>query len=437
MAAGGMIFLGLCLVLSALIIMSVRIYQVRPDFVFKVLRYSLLVIFWLIFGAISVAIGFRISDRHQSTYSRNSKAVIDIWGGNIYQSPPSLTYNDYEIQEVENKKTGELQKRRVLVNPNIGFHAQTLQIKIDKNVRQKGLLKFPGYDLLFSGEYKLKNTLKRTENLNFYFELPQNAGNITDIVVILDGKEYTEDTNLANGISWSKEMQAGEEATFLIKYKAQGTGYFSYTLGNVQKEIKNLLINIQTDFEDYIIPERAMVPTRQASDGKISKIEWSSKNLITGQSVALKFQLSDDYGSIAAKLYFYAPLSLFLFLFLILLVTVAREIKLHPMHYLFIIVSFFIFYLLGSYMISYIGVIQGIIASLAVSTGILLYYIYLIGKSAELLQTVAGSAIIFQWIFSVAFFFPEHTGFTITISTILSFIALMKITAKTNWENKF
>ena len=33
------VFLGLCLVFSAFLIMSVKIYTVRPDFILKILRY--------------------------------------------------------------------------------------------------------------------------------------------------------------------------------------------------------------------------------------------------------------------------------------------------------------------------------------------------------------------------------------------------------------
>lgn len=436
-AAGGLIFLGVCLIIAALIVMSVRIYQVRPDFVVKILRYMLIGVFWMLFSAGSVAIGFRISERHESTYSRNYKSVSDIWGGTIDQNPPSLTYSVYEETETYNNTTNQYERRRTLVPHDIGFVSHKLNIKIDSNVRTKGLLKFPGYLLHFSGEYILRNSLDKQERLSFTFPLPSNAGNIMDIKVYLNGNPFTEDANLADGINYNIDMKPGEERTIKIDYKAQGTGSFSYLMGNMVREIKKLEANLETDFPDYDIPDHAMIPLDMNSDSKVSKITWKGENLVTGQSISLKFSLKDDYGHLASKLFFYAPLSLLLFMMVFILFVVSNEINLHPMHYLFLIGGFFVFYLLGSYMISFMNVILGIVLSLGISTGIMVYYMILLKKGKTLVQITANSAFIFQWVFSLAFFFPEYTGFLITVATIISFVALMRTTANTDWESKF
>lgn len=436
MAAGAMVFLGICLILAALIIMSVRIYQVKPGFVIKILKYLLLTIFWLFFSVSSFTISSHISKRHNSTYRKNSRSVMDIWGGKIYQKPPKLFFQTKKLIEETNEKTGKYQQRNITVDNDIGFTAQELDLKIDANIRQKGLLKFAGYDLHFHGIYTLKNRLKKVEDLTFLFYLPKNAGNISDTKVLLDGKLYEEDTNLADGIRWQKRMQPGEEHKLEIFYLARGTDYFTYSLGASQKEIKSLQASLITDFDDYRIPDKAMVANSVHKTDTKTKITWQGKNLITGQNISLQFKI-ENYGYIASKLFFYSPLSMALFLLAILVYIVSKEINLHAMHFLFIMGGFFIFYLLGSYLISYINVLYGILASLAVSTGIMLYYSHLIDKDKSLPRVIGAVAIIFQWIFSLAFFFPEHTGFLITLATIISFIALMKTTAKTDWENKF
>ena len=434
MTAGGLIFLGICLVIASLIIISVRIYLVRPEFIIVLMKYGIIAIFWMVFSASAVMIGFRISDRHTDTYTRGYKSVNDIWGGHVTQNPPSLTYSNIATEEYENQKTGEMQKRSVRKSLDIGFYSHDLKINIVPNIRIKGLLKFPGYLLEFSGKYKMKNTLTQREYLSFHFQLPANAGNITEIGVNFNGKPYTGDTNLADGITISKDMEPDEENEVEINYKAQGTGAFSYSLGDTQKEIKSLNAVLTTSFSNFNIPERAMVPTNQSSDSKASIIQWNGKNLITGQNISMDFKI-EDYGAIASKLFYYSPLSLFLFLVSIVIFSMAKNKPLHPMNYLFIIVGFFIFYLFGSYMISYVPVIYGILLALVLSTGLILYYIFLIKKGKELLQLASITAFIFQWIFSIAFFFPEHTGFLITIASIASFIGLMRLTADTDWES--
>jgi 4-hydroxybenzoate polyprenyltransferase len=86
---------------------------------------------------------------------------------------------------------------------------------------------------------------------------------------------------------------------------------------------------------------------------------------------------------------------------------------------------------------SYMSIIWGIFVSLLVSTGIMVYYSTLLKKGSYLPILVTITTLIFQWFFSAAFFFPEHTGLLITIASILAFVGLLKSTAEVDWENKF
>ncbi len=437
MTGGGLLFLGASLIVAAFIIMSVRIYRERPDFVIKLLKYALIIAFAFVFSIASIAIGFRIDQRHSSTYSRSLKSVQQIWGGQVTQQPPFFSYTSTVREQYEDKKTGQLKYRTRQVQSSLGYHTQKTETVISKNLREKGLLVFPGYLLTFTGEYTMENSLNRTEDLSFNFPLPEGAGNISAITVTLDGKKYTGDSNLANGIQWGARMKPGEKHVIRVSYSAQGTASFTYALGNRKTEIKNLVAMLTTDFTDTVIPDGAMVPTSEKHSEVGKTLTWMGNNLVTGQNIALSLNISGNYGALISKMFFYSPLAIFLFLGYLVIFTVARQITLHPMHYLFILTGFFIYYLLGSYMMSYMGIIGAIVLSLVISTAIVLYYTVLINKGREVIWGTAFGLIIFQWIFSVAFFFPEHTGFTITIATVIAFIALMRATASIDWENKW
>lgn len=108
MTAAALIFLGFCLIGAAFIVVSVKIFQVKPDFVKKILKYSLIFVFTCIFSMVAVSIGFRIDDRHSRSYSANLKSVQEIWGGDITQQLPMLTFNDKVYVDRENKKTGSI-----------------------------------------------------------------------------------------------------------------------------------------------------------------------------------------------------------------------------------------------------------------------------------------------------------------------------------------
>lgn len=434
---GGMIFLGFCLVFAAFIFISVQIYRISSEFVFKILRYVTILIFWLLTSIAAISIGFRVETRHRTTYEKGLRSVNQIWGGYLNQIPPSLTYKTLGERTYEDKSTGQIKTQITQIDKILGFDAQIIQAKVTKNIRKKGLLIFPGYDLEMAATYTFHNSLGKTNSFAFHYPLPTGSGNVRNIQVLLDGKPYAEDSNFADGLDWTGNLAPNEKKTFTIQYKAQGTKNLSYQLGIQQIEIKNLLFTLTTDFEDYLIPENSMTPTSVSSLSNETKLEWQGENLVTGQNISLDFIISGNYGELASKLFYYSPLSLFLFVLSIILFTTSKEIRLHPMHYLFMLISFSLFYLLGSYLISYTSVIAGVIISLLVSSGILLYYTFLLQKGSSLIKIVGISTFIFQWFFSLSFFLPEHTGLLITIASIATFVILLQTTAKTDWENKF
>lgn len=437
MTAGALIFLGFAVIAASFILVSVRILQVRPDFVKKVLRYALIFLFAIVFSIIAVTIGFRIDERHSRSYSENLKSVQEIWGGNITQHLPVLTYKTREYTEYENRKTGEKERALTDIEKNMGIADQKVTVKIKSNIRQKGLLKYPGYSLSFNGRYIIKNLNSINDSLTFRFLLPEGAGNITDLKVLFDGKEYTSDPDFSDGVEWTGRLGNGEAKTMELSYNAQGTGIFDYAMGNQKSEIKNLEVEMITDFEESDIPNGAMIPTSMAGDNEMTKYSWKASNLVTGQNISLKFTIPGNYGELVSKLFYYAPIAIFLFSGFILIFCTAGGIALHPMHYLFMITGYFIFYLLGSYMVSYIPIIAAIVVSLAISTGILVYYSYIVRMGSELVRITLYSSLLFQWVFSVAFFIPEHTGFIITLASVIAFVFLMKRTAAIDWENKW
>ena len=436
-SGAGLVFLGFSLIMASVIVMSVRIYQVKPEFVKKILSYLVIGIVGLIFSVISIIIGIRIDDRHKTSYSRSLKSVQKIWGGYIAQNPPQFSFERFRVEQYEDKKTGQIRLRKRMISTAMGFESQKIDIKINSNIRTKGLLKFPGYVLEFSGKYVIRNLHKSGKKVFYLFQLPVDAGNISKISVTVDGKPYRDDTNLADGIDWSGYLNTNEKKVVEISYSARGTESFRYSLGQRKVEIKMLEVTLLTDFTDINIPDGSMVPTSRVSDDKTTKLTWKGENLVTGQNIAIKFEIEGNWGKIVSKLFFYSPLAIFLFLGFFIISTVSKEIRLHPMHYLFIVTGFFIFYLLGSYMISYMHIIAAVIISLTVSSGIMTYYSFMLKKSSSLTMIMVIGAGIFQWIFSIAFFFPQHTGFMITIASIIAFIFLMRSTVSVEWEKKW
>lgn len=436
MTSAATIFLGLCLVLAAFLLVSVKIFLINKIFILKIMKYGMILLFGIAFSIASIIIGYRINDRHNSSYSRGLKSVQEIWGGQITQQSPGFLYS-YNISQTRFTDSGEKITEQVKQVENLSFEKQEIKISIESNIRKKGLLLYPGYNISFDADYAIKNDYNRTRNCQFNFPLPQGSGNISGIKVTADGREYKNDTNYADGIQWQGDLDAGESIEIRISYKAQGTEWFSYNLAETQTQIKSLKVEMSNNFEDYNIPDRAMVPSFQESDNEKTLMKWEAENIITNQNISLSFDVKGNYGKIVSKMFFYSPLAIFLFIGFLMIMSAAKEIRLHPMHYLFILTGFFIYFLLGSYLMSYMNIIPAIMLSITVSSAIIIYYSFLIKKGILLVKTIAAGLGIFQWVFSTAFFFPQHTGFVITIASILSFIILMQVTSKIDWENKW
>lgn len=211
MVEAALVFLGACIIAGAFILISVRAFQVNPDLVRKVFRYSVILVVGTGFSLAAVAIGFRLSERNKESFSKSSRAVAQIWGGRITQSLPSFTMDGKVSEQYLDDKSGEYKTRTKSVSDTVAFKKHDANFAIKSNIRKKGLLKFAGYNLIFTGTYSFENTGARSSAYQFHFPVPSEAGNIADIGVQMNGKAYTGDRNLADGVDWSGSLQPGEE----------------------------------------------------------------------------------------------------------------------------------------------------------------------------------------------------------------------------------
>lgn len=434
----GMVFLALCIVFAAFIIVSVRVWQNNPNLVKKIFRLVIVLGIYMSISVSAVILGLRVDDRHRSSYRKGLKAVEQIWGGHIISSIPSFYYNEKTVKEYFDKHASELKKRVSTIEKKMGIAAHEVKIKISKNEREKGLLKFAGYTLNFTGSADFINTSNKAKEMNISIALPSGAGNITDLMALKNGKEYKDDANLSDGIDWQGKMAPGEKISFVWKYTARGSDRFRYAMGkNSRTELGLLNVTIETDFTNIDFPDNSMAPTSFSQDNQKSNIVWESQKLITGQDISLSFKIPGNWGKIVPRLFYFSPLSLFLFFGMIMISIISMQAKMHPMQWLLIGSGFLVFPLLSSYLFTYVHILLGMGIGLMVSTGLILWYVNMLPQGSQLIKTIALSCAGFQWLFSVAFLFPEHTGLMLTLIVILSLAWLMSRTAKTNWEEKW
>jgi len=128
---------------------------------------------------------------------------------------------------------------------------------------------------------------------------------------------------------------------------------------------------------------------------------------------------------------------LLLFFFLIFTITTLRSIDLHPMNYFFLAAAFFAFHLLLAYLVDHIDLYLSFAISAVVSVALVVSYLRIVTGSKFALREAAMAQLIYLVLFSVAFFFRGFTGLAITIGSILTLFAVMQMTARIRWSERF
>ncbi|MCP4138550.1 MAG: hypothetical protein GY754_46760 [bacterium] len=433
------VLVAMCAILVGAGLVLIRVYKANPEFTIKILNYALLTGLVIVLSGVSVALGIRTKERGRQKFHENLTEVKQIWGNNIVQRPPAISYKTLTRVERQNWKTGEPYKVNRIVSKDIKIKKSSMDISIDKDIRKKGLQVYNGYILKFKGTYVVKNPLGKDEKIYFHLPLPSGGNNITNATISVNGKQYDRDQKVSDGLDWKGTIKSGRNITIIISYACQGLDSFRYALDYVEREIPEFSMTINTDFDsdDINYIRNSMVHTGiSESDGR-SIVLWKAKNLITRQPVAISFDSGKRTDEIVAGLYMYSPLAIFLFLAILLVFSIAYDIRLHFMHFVFFGAGFLFFYFFLSYIVSYIGFIPGFILSAMLSGSMLIYYSKILNRGRKLMEGTVIGLVMFQFFFSFAFYFPMHTGFLILIGSAATLFLLMRATAGIDWQGKF
>jgi inner membrane protein involved in colicin E2 resistance len=142
-------------------------------------------------------------------------------------------------------------------------------------------------------------------------------------------------------------------------------------------------------------------------------------------------------GPFAARVTFFAPVSLLFFLTVMVILGMTTGTSLHPMHYWFIAAAFFAFHLLLAYLVDHISVNAAFAIAASVSLGLVVSYLRVVTGMRRALLGAGLAQAIFLILFSYAFFFEGFTGLAITIGAVVTLFVLMQMTARVSWDDVF
>ncbi len=142
-----------------------KVYQINPDIMFKVINYLLLIVLAVALSGVSVLVGDRMKGRGNDKFHSNLLEVKKIWGGDIRQKPPAISYVSAISVKRNHWKTGKPYWTQETVRKDIKIKKSDIYAGINRDIRKKGLHLYNGFILKFKGSYEVKNPLNIAMNV--------------------------------------------------------------------------------------------------------------------------------------------------------------------------------------------------------------------------------------------------------------------------------
>jgi inner membrane protein involved in colicin E2 resistance len=395
-----------------------------------------------IFVCASIAwaiLGATIFSRTYSLDAVGENRVASTWGSTQNQAPPSASFTRIVPKSEEIMENGKktVKTTQETVTTPLPLESSTIDIALELEHRQKGLLWYSTYKVAFSGLYGFRNTSDKEEAVDFILKFPTTQAMYDDLKFTVDGNALT--VTSRDGASMGRiKVAAGKTVQLAVGYRSQGLNEWRYSFGGQDvTQVRDFSLKMKTNFKDIDFPDNTLSPSHKLETDDGWDLTWSYKNLLSGYQIAMVMPEKLQPGPLAGRISLFAPVSLFFFFFLMLIITTMRGIELHPMNYFFLAAAFFSFHLLLAYLVDHLSIHLAFAISAAVSVFLVVSYLRLVVGLHFASREAALAQFIYLVMFSYAFFLKGLTGLAITIGSVVTLFVVMQVTGRIRWADKF
>ena len=401
-----------------------------------ILIYLFTVAAWMILGSTNQI-------RSSQTYSRLGEgssdesgraSVQDLWGQPQSQVAPSVM-TSHSVKSFGRDAKGRRVTFESEVTDRVLLGSSRVDAKITYEPRRKGLLWYRTYKVRFAGDYTFKNSFDNKRKFKVTFQFPAQQAVYDNVSLLVNGKvvEPTGESQVPAMVM----LEPGQKATVHMSYGTQGMDSWLYKFagdGSIAN-VKDFEARIHTNCSEFDFPIGSVSPTHKAEADGGWDLTWKYASLVSSFNIGVSLPQKLNPGPFAAKLSFFAPVSLFFFFAVLLILGAVRRVRLHPVHYMFLAAAFFSFHLLFSYMVDHVTPFLSFLVSSAVSLLLVITYLRLAVSWRFAVFSAGVWQFVFLVLFTYAFFFEGYTGLTITIGAILTLAVLMQMTGRVNWDD--
>ncbi len=390
---------------------------------------------WMFLGG---SIYWRTSEQDGDLRSR----VGQLWGTPLNQSAPTASVvvpRTVEVDEWDNTARHNVRRRTEVVDH---FAASVIKSDVRAEVhldqRKKGLLWYSTYRVEVTAHYVIESARDKAGPLHVTFAFPSSTGQFDDFRFDIDGTPVPFTQRTTSGITGIiPQAAAASQHTLDVHYVSQGLDNFTYRFGDGIANARDFQFVMVTDFDAVDFPANTTSPTSKEKTASGWELTWKYKNLISGDGVGVAMPKKLNPGPTAARISFFAPVSLGFFFFLTFVISMMRNLRIHPMHYFFVACSFFAFHLLLAYLVDHLAIHFAFAICAVVSIGLLTTYFRIVVGPRHAFGELMLAQLVYLVGFSYAFFFEGFTGLAITITAIVTLFVVMQFTARVDWAEKF
>lgn len=400
-------------------------------------RIVAIVVIFLCSALAWAVLGATVFARTYDSDSRLRGRVASNWGSAQEQTAPTAEAVWREIKRVESTENGKTVYRNVeqLSSQPLPLERTRARVDLALEHRQKGLLWYSTYVVLFSGDYSFRNTTDK-DSVTITLAFPTKDAVYDDMKFLVDGVAVAT-TNDEQSIRADVRVRPGSTVQVAIGYRSQGLDRWSYAFGSNVSTVRDFELAMHTTFADIDFADNMISPTTKARSGDGWTLTWRYTNLVSGYTLGMVMPEKTQPGPLAGRISFFAPVSLLFFFLLMFILTTLRGIELHPMNYFFLAAAFFSFDLLLAYLVDHIGINSAFAVSALVSVFLVVTYLRLVVGLQFALRYAAPAQLVYLVLFSYAFFFVGYAGLTVTIGSIISLFVIMQMTGRVRWSELF
>lgn len=365
-----------------------------------------------------------MSQRTQESSQTMSREVAGVWNPELEQKHPEAWF------ETPNSPGG-----RAALLPA----TSNVSVNLKFVPKQRGLFRHRTYDVAFKAEYEFVNPTRIPQTVYISFPLPAGAEKLEGFEFRLDGENGKEPFKAgASGTATrAVVLPASGRITLHAAYQTRGTGSWVYGFPD-KRRIAGFVLKMRTDFSEINFPVGTGSPKDEdrKSDGKGWDLVWNYPDVLAVPSIGMDMPKLLNAGPVAARIAFFAPVSLVFFVTVILLIGGLKGVPLHPMHVFFVSAGFFAFHLLFAYLVDLLPLYPSFAIATVVSLILVCGYLKAVG-GMTLFKVALPAQLAYLILFSASFFFDGLTGITLTVCGVATLALLMALTAKVEWRTHF